>query len=435
MGPQAWSYYHDGYHCEQGYYVTGARAPLARIPCLIECWTNVEPFRDEDPRVDWISINRSPGIISSNCERKRGREVTLHFNYCSIDLSLPRADIELALNITAPFIPILSSMKSPDFNPFSYMIKKAIEIAVNRGYRVMRRRSPAVSVPKDPPLEVTHEAGPLRRVLERAIAESGYSADELTVLSREHDPYALDTPMGHRNAHWFGEMVQRFFGSEDKVHLRGLHYALSSSQTPIHRPDGKLYINDNQCWKWLTSRAAKAARFLEYVDFKRIVDERNAPPELYLPPYYQVQPQREKGSQIIVPSLEEVLPRISSPEWPVVQPYRIILFGEKVSLKKILLPIVKMVGGELILATGEISDTLIYDLAERCADDQRPSVVLYFSDFDPSGYQMPISVARKLQAFADLEFYGLDIQLHQVALELAQVRALGLPSTPLNLTT
>jgi hypothetical protein len=28
-----------------------------------------------------------------------------------------------------------------------------------------------------------------------------------------------------------------------------------------------------------------------------------------------------------------------------------------------------------------------------------------------------------LQAFADLEFYGLDIQLHQVALDLAQVRA------------
>jgi hypothetical protein len=114
-----------------------------------------------------------------------------------------------------------------------------------------------------------------------------------------------------------------------------------------------------------------------------------------------------------------------------VQPYRIILFGEKVSLKKILSPVVKMVGGELILATGEISDTLIYDLAERCAADQRPSVVLYFSDFDPSGYQMPISVARKLQAFADLEFYGLNIQLHQVALDLAQVRGLGLPSTPL----
>jgi hypothetical protein len=28
--------------------------------------------------------------------------------------------------------------------------------------------------------------------------------------------------------------------------------------------------------------------------------------------------------------------------------------------------------------------------------------VLYFSDFDPSGYQMPVSVSRKLQALRDL---------------------------------
>jgi hypothetical protein len=434
MGSQAWPYYSDGYHCEQGYYVTGARAPLAKIPCLIECWTDVEPFRDEDPRLDWISINRSPGIISSDCERKRGREVTLHFNYCSIDLSLPRADIEFALNITAPFIPILSSMKSPDFNPFSYMIKKAIEIAVNRGYRTMRRRSVTVSVPKDPPLDpVTHEAGPLHRVLENAVSQSGFSIKELTVLSKDRDPYLLDTLKGNRNGQWFAEMIERFLGAEGTVHLRGFHYLLSSS-AHILLPDGRPYINDDDTWEWLSDKAAKAARWLDYVSFERIVDERNAPAELYLPPYFKVEPKQEGGEPILVPSLDDALPRLSSDPWPIVQPCRIIFLGEKVSLKKILLPITQMVGGELLLPTGETSDTMIAELAGRCSLDSRPSVVLYFSDFDPSGYQMPVSFTRKLQALRDLRYPELDIRVHHVALTLDQVRQLGLPSTPLKPT-
>ena len=44
---------------------------------------------------------------------------------------------------------------------------------------------------------------------------------------------------------------------------------------------------------------------------------------------------------------------------------------------------------------------------------------------------MPISVARKLQALRDLLYPELDIQLHAVALTLAQCRELHLPSTPL----
>lgn len=58
-------------------------------------------------------------------------------------------------------------------------------------------------------------------------------------------------------------------------------------------------------------------------------------------------------------------------------------------------------------------------------------VVLYFSDCDPAGWQMPISVARKLQAFKAGFFPELDFEVHRVALTPAQVRDYGLPSTPL----
>jgi hypothetical protein len=113
---------------------------------------------------------------------------------------------------------------------------------------------------------------------------------------------------------------------------------------------------------------------------------------------------------------------------------RIILIGEKSSLAEVLEPIAQRVKGELLLPTGEISDTMIAEMAARAAADGRPAVVLYFSDFDPSGHQMPISVARKLQALRTLLHPNLQIEVHRVALTLDQVRELALPSTPLKAT-
>jgi hypothetical protein len=100
----------------------------------------------------------------------------------------------------------------------------------------------------------------------------------------------------------------------------------------------------------------------------------------------------------------------------------------------VLRPIAEEIGAEMILVTGESSDTYIADAAKRASEDGRPAVVFYFADFDPSGHQMPISVARKLQAQRDLHYPNLDVRLYQVAMTLEQVRDLNLPSTPLKET-
>jgi hypothetical protein len=70
-------------------------------------------------------------------------------------------------------------------------------------------------------------------------------------------------------------------------------------------------------------------------------------------------------------------------------------------------------------------------MAKVGAADGRPMVVLTFSDCDPAGWQMPISIARKLQALKTLAFSELDFQVHRVALTPSHVREHGLPSTPL----
>jgi hypothetical protein len=97
----------------------------------------------------------------------------------------------------------------------------------------------------------------------------------------------------------------------------------------------------------------------------------------------------------------------------------------------VLLPIAEAKQADLYLPTGEISDTLIYRIAKDAAEDGRPLVLFTFSDCDPSGWQMPVSIARKLQAFRDLLFPELEFEVVPVGLLPDQVAEFGLPSTPL----
>ncbi len=257
--------------------------------------------------------------------------------------------------------------------------------------------------------------------------------DELTVL--QNDPYRLDTDTNRENGQWFADQVQGLLDNRRSIHLRGLHYRIVSVGNVL-MPSGQPYINNDYCWTFLSDNAAKAARWLSYVPFERIVDERNAPPELE---FLQertvgVSANITVGEALDLPDVGRLMPSWTCTGFEEEQRYRLIFIGEKVSLGEILRPVARNVDGELLLPTGEISDTLIYDLAKRAATDGRPTVVFYFSDFDPSGNQMPVSVSRKLQALRHLYFPALDIQVHHIGLTLDQVRQFDLPSTPLKPT-
>ena len=256
------------------------------------------------------------------------------------------------------------------------------------------------------------------------------SMGELSVLSTRRDPYRLDTPAMHRDGAWLAEQIVRL-AVKPPVHLRGLHYAVAVEGV-VRKPNGEIYVNtDEGHGRWMQEHAAKAARWLGYVPFASVVDNRNDAPTVYVPaattPYgsliclFDFQPP-DPDDLRLVPVLSDFAPR---------QPYRICLCGEKASLRPILMQQALRFGCEVVLPTGEMSDTLVRGIVDRAIADGRPLVVLYFADFDPSGWQMPISVARKIQAFADLLPDMPQVQVHRVAMIEEQVRKLGLPSTPL----
>ena len=126
-----------------------------------------------------------------------------------------------------------------------------------------------------------------------------------------------------------------------------------------------------------------------------IVDQRNTAPVVQVFERPTPEPYLNIGVDVDIPDADELDPTIGVAGFRGVQPYKLVLFGEKSSLGDVLTPIARTYQADLYLPTGEISDTLMHLMASTAADDGRPMVVLCFSDADPAGWQMPISIARK----------------------------------------
>jgi hypothetical protein len=275
--------------------------------------------------------------------------------------------------------------------------------------------------------------GALRSIIEVARQERGYRLGELTVLSAQVDPYRLDTPSGHRDGAWLAKQLNRLVGRNKKIHWRGLHYAVVA-QGNVRKPDGEVHRNTDDDWVWLSTVAGKAARWLDYIPFERIIDNRNAEPIIHRKASVTPEPYVSIGLDVTIPNADDLEPSPGADGFVPRQAYHFVMFGEKASLEDVLLPIARRKQADLYLPTGEISDTLLYRISKDAAEDGRPMIMFTLADADPSGYQMSISIGRKLQAFRDLLFPQLRFEVVPVVLTVDQVRELGLPSTPLKET-
>jgi hypothetical protein len=276
--------------------------------------------------------------------------------------------------------------------------------------------------------------GALRTILERACDTAGCGLGELTVLSAQVDPYRLDTPSGHRDGQWAAKQLQRALrrGKKD-IHWRGLHYVIVA-QGNVRKPSGDVYVNTNDDWSWLANIAGKAARWLNYIPFEKITDNRNAAPIIFHKARVCPRALVAIGIDVTIPDASDLEPAPIAEGFVPRQAYHFVIFGEKASLEDVALPIARARQADLYLPTGEISDTLLHQIAADANADGRPLVLFTLADCDPAGRQMSVSIGRKLQAFRDLLFHDLQFEVVPVALTVEQVRELGLPSTPLKET-
>ncbi len=467
IGPEAYDPEIYDYARASGTFTNGAHAPQATIPYIVECWASARSRKDEAAEIDLIFGNRT--VIPSDkitAERETYNDAkTLILSGCGLYdeeiKNFPLGDFTADLHIISPLIPLLSIGKRPDLGNFLPAIETALRRAVTKSRDKLPLDMPKLKAP--PPLKPPREPKPeksvklaleifepqtqLGRILAIESALSGIPSSELMVLSKDSDPYGFDNAKGHLIGRWFADQI----GDIAIVHLRGLFYRIVAAANAFRPDTGEKFTNTDANWRWFQQKASKAARWLGYVAFNRIRDQRSDPPELYGTDGKPILPTDDDGkrSLIVIQTadddgsepcagialLDRLLPRLSVPNLaPPRQPYQLAFIGEKSSLGEVLRPLAIVFQAELLLSSGDPSETHIAEIAARAADDGRPFRVFYFSDFDPGGFTMPIAVARKFQAHRDWRFPNLEMQVHRVALTLDQVIANDLPSTPLKAT-
>jgi hypothetical protein len=279
---------------------------------------------------------------------------------------------------------------------------------------------------REPSLKEPADKGVLADFLDRMCA--GQSRKALTVLSR--DPFALSGPLYRQAAEWFVECFDDRF-SDRLTHLREVHYVLSQARDLPPKPNGGAYLNTFKHWKWLTDVPAKAARWLGLLPFDSIIDNRSEPPTRNRPSRAG---EPEVGSlltELPVPEEVDVAPTPSLESFAADQPYCYAAFCEKSSAKAMLDPICARFGINLHPSTGDAVETAIWQIAHDANEDGRKLIVFTVSDCDPAGHNMPIAIARKLQAHAVLNFHRLQFEVVRAGLTPDQARALELPSSPL----
>jgi hypothetical protein len=258
------------------------------------------------------------------------------------------------------------------------------------------------------------------------------------VLNDASDPFYIGESR-MRDAQWFAALY-REYGFGRGVHIRRIHYRIISQREPVQLPGGGDYINTVTCSKIL-GEAACAARYAGLVDAEDFDDRRNPEPTLFLgdqvdEPSVNVSgetefPIRPPGIDVSISPgyVPDEIPELGlfiSAECPA--PYHVEIWCEKSTVNDVLEPLARQYGLNLQTALGDISITRCRELVERAG--ARPVRILYVSDFDGAGANMPVAAARKIEWFARNQDAPLDIQLHPVVLTHDQCIEYELPRTP-----
>ncbi len=206
-------------------------------------------------------------------------------------------------------------------------------------------------------------------------------------------------------------------------------YSIIMAKRKIMKPDGSAFRNTEDDWIWLSEKAGKAARWLGYIPFDRIFDKCSNPPVIHRAA--RVEPQANLAVELGIEFPTDITPSPCADGFIARQAFAFALFAEKASAEDICLPFAEEHHVDVYLGLGEISDTYVYQIVRDAVADGRPLVLFTLADCDPSGWQMTISLARKVQALQDLMFPQLRWEIAPVALSPEQAREFDLPEEPI----
>ncbi len=253
---------------------------------------------------------------------------------------------------------------------------------------------------------------------------------DLIVLAPNNDPFYAGTQTQLASAEWFaGVFGERSTG----VHLRRLHYRLVVRGDAV-RADGVLYENDANSWAYLNN-ASRYARYLGLVDPEDLVDRRNPAPRIYMPPGFGPEP--DWSYEIDTHRLDRIDTHLGNSIYPPVevetevsgyhyeealQPYHVEVWAEKTTMNDILVPLCESLGANYVSGAGYQSITAMVSLLRRVARLEKPCRVLYVSDYDAAGRNMPKQMARQMEFWIERYASEYDIRIEPIVMTTEQAK-------------
>jgi len=269
-----------------------------------------------------------------------------------------------------------------------------------------------------------------RNKIKEIAREHNLPVGQLLALSPKNDPFYIGSETEIKNAIWVFGIWKKMTDEQDKysVYLRGMHYWYSSFEES-KRPDGLPYLNTDKDWGFIT-QAAKHARYFNLIPYDRITDEKNPKP-IENASYFPDDTFEEAKNKINVDSIADVISRTFRLIWGQnYQPYMLEVWCEKdIKGEKNAERVLNKYNINLVMGEGELSVTSVNLAIERIKAANKPTRIFYISDFDPKGFQMPVSIARKLEWFSHHGEY--DVRLKPIALTLEQCIEHKLPRKPI----
>lgn len=268
----------------------------------------------------------------------------------------------------------------------------------------------------------------IKRIARR---KSNCSINDLIVLTSQNDPYYIGTPTEIRHAEWIAEIVRQFLEERErrKVHDRTIHYYVLSRnlRRPIGKTGWRVFRGDSNDFSWIM-KSIQNARILGYIPWSCIEDKKN--PELIKNARYW----QHDGIEDIPITPEEIAKVISKEFCPfnpqLQQAYHVEIWTEKTTINDILEPIGERYRVNLQPFSGQSTSTKASELIDRISTIDKPVRILYISDYDTYGHNMPVACARKIQWFLDRMDSEHDVKLEKILLTREQVEEYELPAAP-----
>jgi hypothetical protein len=268
--------------------------------------------------------------------------------------------------------------------------------------------------------------------LKAVAAQLGVKREAIVALAPRNDPFYVGTNSQLAMAEWFAKVWQeKGFTGRGGVHLRRAHYQLLGNA----KHDGRQYANDVINFNYLVD-ASKYARYLGLVDAEDIIDRRNPEPHIFL---NRPEDEEEIGfeaytSEMVLPTIDtNLLDRLDeylespflSPRGyeyhPFHQPYQVEVWVEKSTMNDVLVPVCSRLSTNLVTGVGYLSITAIVALLRRIEDTGKPARILYISDMDKAGKNMPVQVGRQCEFWIKKYLPDADIRLEPIVLTPEQV--------------